>query len=116
MRLPVAHRAAGNMVLSRPVAQEIALAGNSGGDKENASSGKAQRAEDGRRAMRDYESAADALRAKTARLRELRLARDAATVPAPSAQPRKRPAQRAKAKSESLAAWLKDRDDSGHSR
>jgi hypothetical protein len=66
--------------------------------------------------MRDYESAADALRAKTARLRELRLARDAATVPAPSAQPRKRPAQRAKAKSESLAAWLKDRDDSGHSR
>jgi hypothetical protein len=105
------------MVLSRPGAREIALAENSRGDKENAPSGKARRAGDGRRALLDYEAAAEALRAKTARLRELRLARDAASAPPPkprSAQ--KPPAQRAKPKTESLAEWLKDRDDSGHSR
>jgi hypothetical protein len=113
----IAHRAAGDMVLSKPAAREMALAENSRSDRENAPSGKAQRAEDGRRAMLDYEAAAEALRAKTARLRELRLARDAASAPPPKPAPaRKRPAQRAKAKTESLAAWLKDRDDSGHSR
>lgn len=114
----VAHRAAGRMVLSKLAAQEIALAGNSSSDKDNAPSGKAQRAQDGRRALLDYEAAAEATRVKTERLRALRLARDATTAPPPlKLRPAgKRPAQRAKAKTESLAAWLKDRDDSGHSR
>ena len=38
---------------------------------------KARQAEDGKRAMIDYENAAVAMRAKTAKLRALRLARDA---------------------------------------
>jgi hypothetical protein len=105
------------MVLSRLATREIALAQNSSSNKENAPSGKAQRAEDGRRAILDYEAAAAATRAKTERLRALRLAREAETPPPPKPGPaQKRPAQRAKAKTESLAAWLKDRDDSGHSR
>jgi hypothetical protein len=104
------------MMLSRLATREIALAGNSSGNKDNAPSGKAQRAEDGRRAILDYEAAAEAMRAKTERLRALRLAREAEAPPPKPLPARKRPAQRAKAKTESLAAWLKDRDDSGHSR
>jgi hypothetical protein len=38
---------------------------------------KLRQAEDGKRAMLDYENAATAMRVKTARLRELRLAREA---------------------------------------
>jgi hypothetical protein len=45
---------------------------------------KAQRAEDGRKAMSEYESEAAATRAKTERLRALRLARDAAGIPPPA--------------------------------
>jgi hypothetical protein len=45
---------------------------------------KAQRAEDGRKAMTEYESEAAATRAKTERLRALRLARDAAGIPPPA--------------------------------
>ena len=51
---------------------------------------KARQAEDGRRAMIEYENALAAMRAKTAKLRALRLARDAeavvATDPAPPAK------------------------------
>jgi hypothetical protein len=49
---------------------------------------KMQRAEDGRKAMVEYEAGVAAVRAKTARLRALRLARDAAeaaAAPPPSA-------------------------------
>jgi hypothetical protein len=45
---------------------------------------KAQRAEDGRKAMTEYEQEAAATRAKTERLRALRLARDAAGIPPPA--------------------------------
>lgn len=45
---------------------------------------KAQRAEDGRKAMSEYEAEAIATRAKTERLRALRLARDAAGIPPPA--------------------------------
>ena len=44
---------------------------------------KAQRANDAKKATSEYETAAKALRAKTERLRALRLARDAAAPPQP---------------------------------
>lgn len=48
---------------------------------------KARQAEDGKRAMLDYENAAIATRAKTAKLKALRLARDAEEAAAAAAAP-----------------------------
>ena len=64
---------------------------------------KLQRAEDAKKAASDYEAAAEALRAKTERLKALRLARDAATPPQPAAKKRK---GKVKGKSGSLSDWL----------
>jgi hypothetical protein len=50
---------------------------------------KARQAEDGRRALMDYENAAIATRAKTAKLKALRLARDAEEAAAEAAAPPK---------------------------
>lgn len=58
---------------------------------------KARAAEDGKRALLDYENAAIATRAKTAKLRALRLARDAEAA-AQAEKPKKK-----KAKSPSVA-------------
>ena len=58
---------------------------------------KARAAEDGKRAMLDYENVAIATRAKTAKLRALRLARDAEAA-AQAEKPKKK-----KAKSPSVA-------------
>ena len=77
---------------------------------------KAQRAEEGKKAMAEYEAEAIAVRAKTARLRALRLERDAAegkvTDEAP-AVPEKKPGKKGKVKSANLTDWLKDREGSG---
>lgn len=62
---------------------------------------KLQRAQDAKKAMSDYETEAAAVRAKTERLRALRLARDAAQ-PAPAAPKRKGKAK----KSGNLSEWL----------
>ena len=63
------------------------MADRSNKDEAQKQFAKLQRAEDGKRAMSDYEAEAAAVRAKTARLRALRLARDAeqaaAAPPAP---------------------------------
>ncbi len=48
---------------------------------------KLRQAEDGKRAMLDYENAATAMRTKTAKLRELRLAREAEEAAAAAAAP-----------------------------
>jgi hypothetical protein len=48
---------------------------------------KLQRAEDGKRSMMEYETAAAASRTKTARLRALRLAREAQDAAAAAAAP-----------------------------
>lgn len=48
---------------------------------------KARQAEEGKRAMLDYENTAAANRAKTARLKALRLARDAAEAAAEKPAP-----------------------------
>jgi hypothetical protein len=63
------------------------LADNSNKNAANSQFRKLRQAEDGRRAMLDYENTAAANRAKTARLRALRLARDAEEAAAAAAAP-----------------------------
>ena len=78
---------------------------------------KTQRAEDGRKAMSEYEADAAAVRVKTAKLRALRLAHEAQVAAATpvKAAPAKKGAKKAKAAaSVPLSVWLKDREGSGH--
>ena len=86
-------------------------------DEPSAQLKKIQRAEDGKRAMAEYEAEGEAARAKMARLKELRLARDAANG-GPPAQVKKstrtkKPAKPEKRATGSLSDWLKDRENSG---
>jgi len=62
---------------------------------------RARQAEDGKKAMAEYEANAAATRAKTEKLRALRLAKEAADLAAP------KPAPKAKAKSTSKAKSTK---------
>jgi hypothetical protein len=83
------------------------MADHSKKDKANAEFKKAQRAEDGRSAMAEYEAQAAAQREKTLRLRALRLARDAA---------KKKSAKSTKSGKGSpakLSDWLVDQQKSG---
>ena len=61
----------------------MTLADNSKKDEAQRQFNKLQKAEDGKKAMSEYEAEAAAIRAKTERLRALRLARDAALEAAP---------------------------------
>jgi hypothetical protein len=108
------------------------LATRSKKDDATAQFAKLQRAEDGKKAMSEYEADAIAVRSKTARLRALRLARDAeqaAAVPPPAAA-KKAPksvkgsktgaktgaktGKSTKTKSDAkLANWLDDQEKSG---
>jgi hypothetical protein len=79
---------------------------------------KAESQADGRKAMADYEAAAAAVRAKTERLRELRLARDAANPPVAASKKTGtgRAAKSAKKEAgpkKSLADWLTEQQNSG---
>jgi hypothetical protein len=100
------------------------LADKSKKDDAQAQFQKLQRAEDGKKAMTEYEAEGIAVRAKTERLRALRLARDAAEAAA--APPKKTagkkksaPAKKgsakgsAKGKGASLSGFLEDQDGSG---
>jgi hypothetical protein len=75
---------------------------------------------DPKQAVADYEAEAEAMRAKTARLRALRLARDAelaaAGKPIPGAKKTKAARKPASAKGGkgTLAEWIKAREDGGH--
>jgi hypothetical protein len=76
--------------------------------------------QDGKAALAEYEAQAAAVRAKTERLRALRLAREAATPPAApkrTASGKARAGKSAKGSaagsSENLSAWLKDQQNSG---
>jgi hypothetical protein len=85
-------------------------------DKSSAEQKKLQRAEDGKKAMLDYEATVAATRAKTERLRALRLARDAAAPPAPSkarASAAKKTGKATKSKSRPLSEWLEDQRKDG---
>ena len=87
---------------------------------------KAKREADGKKAMAEYEANAEAVRAKTEKLRALRLARDAAMPPAaPKAKSSSAKSPGAKssggksAKSKKddsgkLSDWIKKQQDGGH--
>jgi hypothetical protein len=79
------------------------MADKSNKHEANAQFAKINRANDAKKAMSEYETAAVALRAKTERLKALRLARDAA-APAPVAAAPKRKAK--KKSTGSLTDWL----------
>jgi hypothetical protein len=71
---------------------------------------------DGKNALADYEAQAQAIRAKTERLRALRLAREAAEPPAAAkrAAPSKaKSAKAAKGGAATLSAWLQDQQNGG---
>jgi hypothetical protein len=92
------------------------MADHSKKDKANAEFKKAQRAEDGRSAMAEYEAQAAAQREKTLRLRALRLARDAALPAAPPVAAKKKSAKSTKSGKGSpakLSDWLVDQQKSG---
>jgi hypothetical protein len=101
------------------------MANNSRKDEAQSQFKKVQRAEDGKKAMSEYESERMAVLAKTARLRALRLAREAAEQAAPKvvAPPKKKAAGKttkagkaAKGSSATLSDWLKDQEGGGRQR
>ena len=84
-------------------------------DEAQAQFEKVQRAHDAKKAMADYEAEAVATRAKTAKLRELRLARDAELAAAAAAAPpkaKKKPAGKKKAAG-TLSDWLDSETNAG---
>jgi hypothetical protein len=81
-------------------------------DEAQAQLAKLQRANDAKTAAAEYEAVAAATRAKTERLRALRLARDAAAPP-PAAPKRK---AKTKDKSVGLSDWLDDQAKEGRRR
>jgi hypothetical protein len=75
---------------------------------------KIQRAADGKKAMSEYEAEGVAMRAKTEKLRALRLARESAeraAAPPPSVAPVKK--TKKKAAKVPLSDWMKTQEDSG---
>jgi hypothetical protein len=85
-------------------------------DEAHAQLAKLQRANDAKTAAAEYEAAAAATRAKTERLKALRLARDAA-APAPAAPKRKAKATgKTKGKSGNLSDWLDGQAKEGRGR
>ena len=82
--------------------------------KANAQFAKMQRVQDAEKATSEYETAAAALRAKTEKLRALRLARDAVAAPPQPAAAKRKPSK--KVKSGSLSDWLDAQAKDGRSR
>ncbi len=82
--------------------------------KANAQFAKRQRAQDAEKATSEYETAAAALRAKTEKLKALRLARDAAAAPPQPVAAKRKPSK--KIKSGSLSDWLDGQAKDGRSR
>jgi hypothetical protein len=78
---------------------------------------KNARAQEGKKAMAEYEAQAVALRAKTERLKALRLAQEGTAdpvTPRKVSAPKRSSGKKAKRPSGSLSAWLKDRESGGH--
>ncbi len=92
------------------------MADQSKKDEAQAQFAKTQRAEDGRKAMAEYEAAAIATRAKTERLRALRLARDAELARTAPAKPaaKKKAAKGQKTPAGKLSDWLDTQERGGH--
>jgi hypothetical protein len=77
---------------------------------------QSNKSQDGKNALAEYEAKAQAIRAKTERLRALRLAREAAEpAPAPKRAPsgRAKSAKTAKGTPTTLSAWLQDQQKGG---
>jgi hypothetical protein len=95
----------------------MTLADKSKKDDAQAQFQKLQRAEDGKKAMSEYEAEGAAVRAKTERLRALRLARDsaeqAAAPPKKKAAAKKKIAKSSKPKPATLSGWLDDQKGGG---
>ncbi len=94
------------------------MTGKSDSDRANARFKKLQRPQDGKSAVSGYEAEQAAVRAKTERLRALRLAHEAANPPPAkpvrAASANKTAAARKKAKSNAtLASWLDEQKNSG---
>lgn len=87
------------------------MAEKSGKHAANAQFAKMLRAEDAKKATLEYETTAAALRAKTERLKALRLARDGAQSPAEPKRKRK-----TKGGTGSLSQWLDGQAKDGRSR
>ena len=101
------------------------MANNSRKDEAQSQFKKVQRAEDGKKAMSEYESERVAVLAKTARLKALRLARDAAELAAAPkvVAPAKKKAGKAtksakatKGSTGTLSDWLEDQEGGGRQR
>jgi hypothetical protein len=77
--------------------------------------GAKTQSEDAKQAARDYEVEMAAVRAKTERLRALRMARDAASPPPPpKAAPKKKAAGKAEKRTNAtLSQWLDEQQRSG---
>lgn len=73
---------------------------------------KAQREQDGKKAMAEYEADGIAMRAKTAKLRALRLARDAEVAAAEAANPAAKKPKKVKPKAPTISAFRKDQEGS----
>jgi hypothetical protein len=113
------------------VAKEKTLPDDSKKDEAQRQFSKLQKAEDGKKAMSEYEAEAAAIRAKTERLRALRLARDAALAADPAsagAKPvrakagskpsgaKKSSSKKQSGNNSTLADWLNAQEASGRRR
>jgi hypothetical protein len=87
----------------RIVEQDGVVAEKSNKHEASAQFAKLQRANDAKKAMSEYESSALALRAKTERLKALRLARDGATPPQAKAAPKRKAGKKSEG---NLSDWL----------
>jgi len=75
---------------------------------------KLAQAEDAKKARAEYDAAAKAVDANTARLRALRLEREAAAASAvPEVKTKKKPVKKTKAAAGKLSDWLQDQKGSG---
>jgi hypothetical protein len=93
------------------------MAEKSGKDIAQGQFAKLQKANEAKQAVADYEAEAVAMRAKTARLRALRLARDAEVAASQPAAPAAKGAAKKKAARKptgTLSDWIKAREDGGH--
>jgi hypothetical protein len=98
----------------RPIEKDRKMSDDSKRQEANVKFAKLQRAQTGQGAASDYETTAAALRAKTERLKALRLERDAATPkPVPAAPKRK---SKTRGSGGSLAAFLDGQAKEGRNR
>ena len=94
------------------------MADKSAAERASAEAKKAQREQDARKAMAEYDAEGAATRAKTERLRALRLARDAALPPSAPKKTKTKSAKTAKSKTKaaSLSDWLDGETKDGRRR